>query len=265
MSTTTEARLSELDRVTDGLAADASLAGELFALVDVIDAQPALRRVLTDPSIAENGLSELVASVFGPRVSPRACTVLIEAASRRWGGGSGLAAALERQGVRALLSAAQAAGALDRVEEELFGFGRVVDANRPLRAALGDRNSSLEGRQQLVAELLADKADPVTVALARRAVAARLRTFDLTLAEYLQLAARLRARTIGKVVVAQPLSAEQERRLQTALSAQLGRDIALQITLDPEVLGGVRVTVGDEVIEGTVATRLAAAERQISQ
>lgn len=265
MSTATDARQGELDRVLDGLSPDPSLAGELFALVDVIDGQPALRRVLTDPSIVENGLSELVASVFGPRVSPAACTMLLEAASRRWGGGSGLAAALERQGVRALLASAQAAGSLDRVEQELFDFGRVVDRNRPLRAALGDRNSSLVGRQQLVEELLVGRADRVTVALARRAVAARLRTFDLTLADYLHLAARLRDRTIGKVVVAQALSAAQERRLQSALSSQLGRDITLQVTLDPEVLGGVRVTVGDEVIEGTVATRLAAAERLISQ
>ncbi|QLQ15816.1 MAG: F0F1 ATP synthase subunit delta [Micropruina sp.] len=264
MNATTQARLNELDGVLDAQQPTADLAGELFAIVDVIERQPALRRALTDPSTAERGLSALVEALFGGKVSKAAQTVLIEAAKLRWGSTGGLADAIERQAVRALLSAAQETGRLDEVEDELFRFGRVVAGDPALRSALADRTTDLAARRQLVAELLAGKARPETVELAQRAVAARRRTYDLTVADYLKIAAALRARQIAHVVVARPLTAEQTDRLRAALSKQLGRDLTLQVTIDPNVLGGVRVSVGDEVIEGTVSKRLTDAERQIS-
>lgn len=264
MSATTDARLSVLDQVLDAQTPSPTLAEELFALVDLLGGQPALRRALTDPSTADGGLEQLVSALFASRVSVAAQRLLIEAARLRWASASGLAAALERQGVRALLGSALSEGVLDDIEDELFRFGRVVDGDAELRATLADRAAPLAARQQLVADLLQARTRPATLALAQRAVAARLRTFDLTIAEYLKIAAHLRDRTIAKVVVARPLSEAQASRLRSALRGQLGHDITLQVTVDPRVLGGVRVSVGDEVIEGTVAKRLTDAERHIS-
>lgn len=264
MSATTLARQGELDRVLDAQTPSAGLAEELFAVVDVLDHQPSLRRALRDPAAGDDNRANLVSQLFGGKVSDAAQAVLVEAAKLRWEGNSGLVDALERQGVRAALSSAQATGQLDDVEDELFRFGRLVEGQNALRAALADRSASRQGRQQLVDDLLAGRARPVTTVLAKRAVLARRRTYELTLADYLTLAAALRDRSIAKVVVARPLSPEQEARLRAALSRQLGRDITLQVTVDPKVLGGVRVSVGDEVIEGTVGKRLTDAERQIS-
>jgi F-type H+-transporting ATPase subunit delta len=86
----------------------------------------------------------------------------------------------------------------------------------------------------------------------------------LTVEGYLRLAAAIQQRQVAVATVAQPLDDEQRNRLQTVLSEKLGRQVALQVLVDPTVLGGAQVRVGDEVIEGTVAGRLAAARQQLT-
>lgn len=264
MSVATQARQAELDRILDTQEPSRELADELFAVVELLDSQPTLRNALSDLTAPEDARRQLAAAVLGGQVSAAALAVVQAAAGLRWATSGALAGALERQGVRTLLRAAQVAGELDRAEEELFRFARIVAADPALRAALENRAASLPGRRQLIAELLVGKALAVTVALAQRAARATERTFGLTLAAYLQLAAEQRRRAIAEVTVARPLTAGQAERLRAALSAQVGREVSLQVSVDPAVLGGVRVKLGDEVIEGTVAGRLQAATRQLN-
>lgn len=264
MSVTQQARLSELDAALDSVTPSSALADELFALADLIDAQPSLRRALTDPGLEDAQRQGLVDSLFANRVSSEARAVLSRAVGLRWGTASGLSAALDRQGSRALFAAAQSGDRLDTVEDDLFRFGRVVAGDRALSSAIADRSAPLAARQQLVSDVLGGRVDEITESVLRRSVAARKRTFELTLEDYLVSAAAQRNRAIAKVVVARPLTADQESRLAVALSKQLGKSITLQVTVDPDVLGGVRVTVGDEVIEGTVSGRLTDAARQLS-
>lgn len=264
MSASAEARHKALDRVLDDQNVSETLAEELFSVVDALAAQPALRRALTDPGTPDDARAGLVSALFGGKVSDPAVTVIQAAAQLRWTTSGALASALERQAVRTVLSVAQASGSLDSLEDELFKVGRLVDANRDLRAAIGDRRVDVAGRQGLIGGLIDAQVSPQASALVKRAVVARRRTFDLTLEDYLKAAADLRARAIALVEVAVPLSAEQEQRLKAALSKQVGRDVNLRVVLNPAVLGGVRVSLGDEVIEGTVAGRLADVERKLS-
>lgn len=264
MSAATQARQAELDRVLDVQEPGRALADELFAVVGLLESQPTLRNALSDLTAPEEARRQLAAAVLDGQVSAAALAVVRSAAGLRWATSGALVAALERQAVRTLLRTAQADGELDRVEEELFRFSRIVAADSALRAALEDRAASLPGRQQLVADLLDGKAVEITIALAQRAVRATERTFALTLESYLQLAAEQRRRAIAEVTVARPLTDAQAARLRAALSAQVGREVSLQVNVDPAVLGGVRVKLGDEVIEGTVAGRLHAAMRQLN-
>lgn len=263
MSSAVQERLSELDGVLDSVRVTPQLGEELFAVVDLLDRQPALRRALTDPGTEAGAREALLDALFGHRLSEPTTVVLLAAVGQRWGGPSGLAAALERQAVRAVLSSAQQAGTLDTVEDELFRFDRLVAGDPALRAAISDRTAPLQARQELVSDLLRDRADAATGYLARRAVAARTRSFELTIGGYLTLAAALRQRALAHVVVARELTAEQHERLAAVLAGQLGRPVSLQVVVDPDVIGGVRVTVGDEIIEGTVAGRLEDARRQL--
>ncbi len=264
MSAAAESRLKALDAALDRQPASEALADELFAVVEAVGAQPSLRRALTDPSTPDEVRSQLTQSLFGDRVSGAAVAFLPEAARARWGTAGSFVAALERQGVRALLRTAQDAGQLDELEDQLFKVERLVDANPELRRALGDRRTPVEGREELLTGLLVGRVLPSVTRLARRAVSARQRTFDLTVEGYLKAAAELRERAVATVTTARPLTAEQEERLRAALSRQVGRDVNVRVVIDPTVIGGVRVSLGDEVIEGTVAGRLTDAQRKLA-
>ena len=264
MSAAAEARLKALDTVADAQPASAALAEDLFAVADAVAGQPSLRRALTDPSTPDEARQGLAEALLTSRVGAPAVAVVGQAARARWTSASGFVAALERQGVRALLRTAQDAGRLDELEDQLFKVERLVDANPELRRALGDRRAPIEGREELLAGLLSGKVLPSVARLAKRAVAARQRTFDLTVEGYLKAAAELRERAVATVTVAQPLAPEQEERLRAALSRQVGREVNVRVVIDPTVVGGVRVSLGDEVIEGTVAGRLTDAQRKLA-
>ncbi|HKF89811.1 MAG TPA: F0F1 ATP synthase subunit delta [Propionibacteriaceae bacterium] len=247
-----------VDAVQRGLAeSDASrLGGDLFAVVDALESSPSLRRAVTDPGTPERNRQQLVHAVLDGKVSDIAVNIVAEGAAMRWAGGRTFAAALERQGVRATLMAAENTDQLENTEDELFRFARLVAGNPGLRNALAGRSVSLAHRQELVESLLAGKASEATIALAKRAVAARERTFDQTIEGYVTLAAAQKNRIVATVRVTKPLTDEQRERLQRTLRNQVGRDVAIQEVIDEHVVGGVRVELGDEVIEGTVASRL---------
>ncbi len=285
MSTASETRLNALDTLLDEAydrsTADAGLVGkvigavrrapsesdmeslpaDLFAVVDALESSAALRRAVTDPGAPEQSRRRLVHSLLDGKVSRIAVDMVADAAAMRWSGGRTFAAALDRQAVRAQLIEADRNGYLEETEDELFRFARTVEANPELRNALADRAVAITGRQALVEQLLAGKVNAATMALAKRAVRARERTFAHTIEGYVTLAAALKNRVVATVRVAQPLSAEQRERLRRTLSSQVGREVAVQEVIDPGVLGGVRVELGDEVIEGTVAGRLEQARR----
>jgi F-type H+-transporting ATPase subunit delta len=238
-----------------------SLPGDLFAVVDALDSSVSLRRALTDPGTSETARQQLVHNLLDGKVSKTAVNLVADAAAMRWAGGRSLTAAVERQAVRAQLMAADNEGNLEDTEDELFRFARLVEANPDLRNALGDRAIPVARRQELIEQLLAGKATAATLALAKRAVAARERTFAHTIEGFVTLAAEQKNRVVATVRVASPLTPEQRERLRRSLSQQVGRDVTVQEIVDPAVLGGVRVELGDEVIEGTVADRLEQARR----
>lgn len=265
VSASGDARVDELDRALPVQEASEDVAAELFAVVDAITAQPALRRALTDPGVAPDARRGLVDRLFGGRVSATSVGLVRTAVALRWTDGRSFLDALERQGARAALLAALNSGRLDSVEDELFRFGRLVDATSELRTALADRTAPMDARTQLVSSLLDGKVDPVTLQLARRAVHARQRTFALTIEQYLAWSAAARRRSVAVVQVARPLTSEQEERLRVALTRQVGQEVSLHVILDPSIMGGIRVAVGNEIIEGTVAGRLEQVRRQLSE
>ncbi|MFP5415269.1 MAG: F0F1 ATP synthase subunit delta [Actinomycetes bacterium] len=264
MSAAAEARLKAMDAVLDGQQPTEQLAEELFAVVDALAAQPSLRRALTDPTTADEARQQIARELFGPRVGGSTVAVVAEGARVRWNSAGAFVSALERQAVRALLRLTQESGQLDELEDQLFKVERLVDAHRELRHTLADRRTPLEARKALLDKLVGRRVLPAVARLAGRAVAARERTFDLTVEGYLKAASELRQRAIATVTVAVPLTAEQEARLAAALSRQVGREVNVRMVVDPAVLGGVRVTLGDEVIEGTVAGRLTDAQRKLA-
>jgi len=261
MSAATDARMSSLDRMLDDGKVGDNFASEMFAVVDLLDSSATLRRAVTDPGTPESARRALVHGLLDGKVDEAVADLVAEAATLRWAGGRTFAAALERQAVRAQLIVADRRGELEDTEDQLFRFARLVESNPELRNLLGDRALGLGRRQELVEGLLTGRATEATILLARRAVVARERTFGQTIEGYVTLAAAQKNRVVATVRVAGPLSADQRDRLRAALRKKLGREVAIQEVIDPDILGGVRVELGEEVFEGTVSGRLEEARR----
>jgi F-type H+-transporting ATPase subunit delta len=260
-----EAQAALLDRLAGSLdSGDAASVGtDLFGAASVIRSEAGLRRVVTDISTAGEAKAALVTGIFEGKLDPVALDLVTEAVRRRWTATRDLADALEHLGVVALVRSAGDADA-ERLADELFGVGRLVEENPDLRAALADPARSVEDRRGLVRTILGERTLPATVALAEQALGGSHRTFGVAIGEYQKVAAAVHGQRVARVRVAQELSDTERERLQQALSRQYGRAVHLNVVVEPGLLGGMRVEIGDDVIDGTVVSRLDEARRKLA-
>jgi len=239
-----------------------ALGRELFGVADLLRAEPSLRRVATDVSVPGEAKAGLLRNVLSGKVSEPALAVVTVAVSQRWTSGRDLPDALERLGVVAV--ARSAGGDAGRLEDELFAIGQVVQGNADLRNALSDPSRSRGDKSRLVEDLLGDKVLPATTALVQQSLAGSYRTVGVALTDYQKVAAEVRGEAVATVHVAQPLSDADRQRLTESLSRTYGREIHLNVVVDPQVIGGMRVEIGDDVIDGTVSSRLDEARRRLA-
>lgn len=252
---------AELGRVvstgTDGVAA-AKVGSELFGVTEVLAGDRMLRGALTDPSAPPAERAGLAESLFGAKVDAQTLAVLRAACEQRWSAPLDLVDAVEILGREALLVSADQQGQLATVEDELFRLGRIIDTSPELQSVLTDRNADPAGKQQVMASLLYGKVTAVTSALVAQAVG-RLQTAPADAFDDLSaMAAERRDLTVAHVRSATEVSELQRQRLAETLERLYGRALAVHVEVDPELIGGLVVRVGDEVIDGSAAGRLAA-------
>jgi F-type H+-transporting ATPase subunit delta len=157
-----------------------------------------------------------------------------------------------------ILAVAQAEGVLDRVEDEMYRFARAFEANPDLGRQLGDQHIDIGTRLGIITDLLDGRAHPQTVAALSYIVQSeRSRQLPEIADAVVAKAASTRRRGVAEVRTAVPLDDEQVRRLAASLEQSTGREVEVKVVVDPEVVGGVVVRIGDTVIDGTVARRLA--------
>ena len=259
------AAVASREAFTGVLAAGADrsrLAEELFAVVGVIDGSATLRRAVADPSREGSDKAQLAERLFGGKISAETLVVLKGAFGQRWSSERDLTDSVERYAVEAVIAEAESADRADRVEDELFRFERIVAADAELRAALIDTQAPSDKRADLVSSLLSDKVTPETLVLARQAVVApRGRRFDRVLERYLETASSRREQQTATITSAVPLTDEDRTRLAAGLAAIYGGKVHVNTVVDPRVMGGIRVEIGDELIDGTVIRKLDAARR----
>jgi F-type H+-transporting ATPase subunit delta len=248
-----------LDQMIDrGRAQDLdTLADELASVVRLLDRETGLRRALADPAADPDRRSALLDSVLGSRLGPRTLEVLRPLVRARWSQPRDLTDAVAQLGQQAAFGVAERGGTLDEVEDELFRFGRILDAEPRLRLMLEDRSADSERRTELLDRLVGRRVNPATRQLLDQAIRSpRGRTLERAVGELVELAAARRERYVAFVTAAAPLTAEQERRLAATLARIYGRQVSLRVGVDPDVLGGLVVKVNDEVIDGSVVSRL---------
>lgn len=244
-------------------AAAAQTGSELFSVVEVLDSQRTLRSALADASAPVAGRQALAEQVFSGKVGAATLATVKAAAGQAWSSRSDLLNSLVLLGREALLQAAVDQQQLDTVEDELFRLGRIVAGNSDLEQALSDRSTPAKGKRELLSRLLYGKASAITEALAVQAVG-RLKSapadaFD----ELSQLAATQRDRAVAHVRSAVALTDKQTEQLAATLSRTYGKPVTVHVEVDAELLSGLVVRVGDEVIDGSAAGRLAALRRNL--
>lgn len=261
------AALERLDAVaTDRDAAGLeSVSESLLSVVRLLADHATLRRSLSDPSLPADAKQGLVDRLLAERIDATALDLLHTVVRSRWSQPVDLVDAVEELAVQSAFTIAESQGRLDDIEDELFRFARIIDRDRELRAALTSHTLPERNKRDLLQALLEDKVAPATLRFVENVVLApRGRVVDRAIENLAALAARRRQRLIAQVRVAVPLSPEQRGRLATELSETFGHQIDLQVEVDPAVIGGVVVRVGDEIIDGTLTHRLTEARRRLA-
>lgn len=256
--------VDQLDEAVSGGVDGGRVADDLFGVASLLRSEPSLRRVLTDLSLLAVAKAGLVREVFGSKLDGVSLDLVSSAAGRRWAATRDLADALEYLGVIAVVKAADESGEGDRLEDELFAFGRLVSGNPALRDTLSDPARTASDKRGLLRTLLEGKVATGTIRLAEQATSGSHRTVAVAVAAYQKIAAEQRSRLVALVRVASPLEPAESERLAAALSQKYDRPVHLNEVVDKNVIGGVRVEIGDDVIDGTVVSRLDEARRRLA-
>jgi F-type H+-transporting ATPase subunit delta len=242
-----------------------NLGEELFAVARLLDEQHSLRRALTDPSVKPGDRAGLLRRLLEGKVSEATLDVLETAVRHRWSRPLDLAEGAETLAVDATLDAALARGELENVEDELFRFARIVAGSPELSLILSDPATPRQGKIDLINQLVSQRVTTATALLLRNVLTgSHVGNAEAAIERLSEVASRRRGQDVAHVTTAVALTAAQERRLVDVLGRIYGRQIGLQVTVDPGVLGGLIVRVGDEVIDGSVAHRLEAASRRLA-
>ena len=267
MSSSTRQAVAAAKEIITPLLNDADLkfAEELFAIGSAVSDSKQLRNILSDPSAEIAGKKAALAAVFGKSVSSKTVDFVAKLVDLRWSSGSDLVRTLEQLAVHSVAAIAAKSNKLEALEAELFEFRQVVDSDQELQIALASRQASSDQKIALVNALLAGKFGPEAGLLIRFAVVGSTkRRLAVVLEQFGKLLAAFAERLVANVTVAAPLSESQRSALESALTKTHGHALRLNIEVDPAILGGVKVQIAGEILDGSVANRLKQARMMLA-
>ena len=237
----------------------------VLLLADAIADSKTLLTTLTDSGISPEARAGVVKDVLAKAGTTEAVSLVSEAVKMRWSQNQDLVQSLEASAARALFAASEVKAELDRVEDEVFAFERAIAASGELELMLANPNMTAKDRANVINDLVGKTFSPTAILLVNHAISHRHgRSITSTLGDLQKLAAARRGRVLAEVTAAIALTSDQEQRLTNALTAIYKQDVQVQVSIDKKVIGGVAVRVGDEVIDGTIASRLAQVKRQLA-
>jgi len=261
-SSTRQALAQAKSEISGYLGAGLTFANDLFTIADAIAGNAQLRGMLSDPSTESSVKSSLIERVFAGKVSKEAIEFLKTFSGKRFSRGIDLVVCLEQLGVHAAASSTSAE--LDAVLAELFSFNQIVASDRDLQFALSSKSAPSQAKLALVETLLGNKVKPVTKALISQAVSgARGRKVGTVLDQFTKQVAAFGESLVANVTVASPITSVQEKQLVDNLAKTYGQSIKLNVSVNPEILGGVVVEIAGEIIDGSVASRLTNLKQQL--
>ena len=255
-----------LDKSLAGLSSDAAsaLSTDLFAVVNALGQNVALRRAITDPSRHADEKEALLKELFGSRISDKALAIAATAVSKRWSSPADLLIATEQIAIEAEAGAANSRGELDKLEEEIFAFGRALVANQELRNALNGNPDAIAEKKALVDQVLKSATTSTRSLVAQVVNGLWGRSIENALSDIAHATAAHRSLVVAHVQSAIELTADQKTKLAAALSKQVGQAVRVNVETNPKVVGGVSIRFRDELIDGTVISRMAEASQALA-
>ncbi|TFC42532.1 F0F1 ATP synthase subunit delta [Cryobacterium sp. TMT1-21] len=236
-----------------GSTADLATGESLLNAGRVIGDSSQLLSALVDPAADAAAKAALVRAVFASALTPTALELLQSVAATRWSSHSDLLAGVEDLGLRSIASSTDDG----IVEAELFAFGSAVSSNAELELALASKLGKASAKVGLVNSLLGGKVTEQTLSIVRHLVQQpRGRRIGELLRYAASVVADQSGASIATITSAATLAPEQVERLRTSLTARYGRRLTLNQVVNPALVGGVHVQIGDDVIDGSIATRL---------
>lgn len=261
--------MGRLDGIAKGLddSALTTLAEELVEVAHLLSHEVVVTRYLATRAEDSTPRVRLIERLLSGKVGDPTLDVLRIAVSERWSDTPDLIVAVEHIARQAFLIRAERAGQLDEVADQLFWFSRVLDREPQLASLLGDTAVPAEDRVQLLRNVLGragQSVNPITAALLAQTVdILRGEPAETAMLRLAGVAVARHGEVVAQVNAAAELSEAQHTRLIELLSRVYGRPVTTQIHIDPELLGGLAISVGDEVIDGTLSSRLARAYAQL--
>ena len=255
-----------LDKSLAGLSSDAAsaLSADLFAVVNALGQNVALRRAITDPSRHAEEKEALLKQLFGSRISDSALAIANAAVTKRWSSPADLLISVEQIAIQAEAGAANSRGELDKLEEEIFAFGRALIANQDLRNALNGNSDAVAEKKALVNNVLKSATSSTKVLVSQIVNGLWGRSIENALSDIAHATAEHRSLVVAHVQSAIDLTADQKAKLASALSKQVGQAVRVNVETNPNVLGGVSIRFRDELIDGTVISRMAEASQALA-
>ena len=241
------------------------IGNELFTITKVLDDSIQLERALTDPSRPVADKVAVLKELLGDNAHPMTMEIMTDLVSRRWSRARDIANAVEDFGVDAMMYYADATDATLQVSIELAELHSALLNLPVVRAKLYDYQATSEARVKLFREVFSGKTlNKVTMRLAEHATCnLRRRRYLETIQWLINKFSRHMGESMVTVTTATPLKKEQIKRLVEVYSAKVGRQVHINSVVDPTVLGGMRIQVGDEVTDNTVVAQLQNLHRKV--
>ncbi len=261
MGSATESARAALRAASPADSGDLATAAALLEAARVLAESSQLRSALADATAPASAREAVVRAVFGGVADAAAVDLIVAAAAQRWSAAADLVDGVEELGIRV---ASAAAPDVD-LERELFQIARTVAANPDLELALGSRIGSSAAKAELVQSLLQGRASEAAVVVVSALIrSSRGRRVRQLLSRATEIVADQRGRTVATVTSAVALTAAQRERLMATLSARYGADISVNTVVDPALVGGLRVQVADDLIDASVAGRIAELRQRLA-
>lgn len=271
MKTSGQVALDSATTTLNAALADASVdamrvAEDFFGLSDLTRDDARLRRSMTDPSRPASDKKQLVADAFSAKVTPTTTAVLENLVSSQWSDPMDLQDACEVLGIIATLTDAQRNGELDTVQEELFATAEFLGGYRDLRLELSDMgHGNRHERGDLAQSIFQNSLSRWTMRLVRRGVGRTSHGRLLsTLRRFAERAAAMAGERLVLLESAAPMSEAQIERLRAILSRAFGVSVTLNVTVNPELVGGFRMTAGSKALDSSIKTQVADLRRALA-